>query len=147
MSHRRATPRAILSLCASRSPRTSSAKKTLLSRSGSQSGRTVSDSTAVENFKVMVFRSLDAASRDFAELSRKVDELRLAQAKDSVIITNAGVEAERVRKLEAAAIDPERVRDLETKVTRLEVRSAIIGAITGGAAAILIPLAVKFFTH
>ena len=95
----------------------------------------------------MVFRSLDAASRDFAELSRKVDELRLAQAKDSVIITNAGVEAERVRKLEAAAIDPERVRDLETKVTRLEVRSAIIGAITGGAAAILIPLAVKFFTH
>lgn len=109
--------------------------------------RIVSDSTAVENFKVMVFRSLDAAAREYTELARKVDELRLAQAKDSVIITNAGIDAERIRKLEAAAIQPERMRDLEQKVTRLEVRSAIIGAITGGAAAILIPLAVKFFTH
>lgn len=101
------------------------------SRSGSRSGRTVADSTAVENFRVMMFRALDAAAREYTELARKVDELRLAQAKDSVIITNAGVDAERVRKLEAAAITPERMRALEEKVTRLDVRSGIIGAAAG----------------
>lgn len=105
------------------------------------------DSTGVENFKVGVFRALDAAAREYAELARKVDELRLAQAKDSVVLINASVDAERIRKLEAAIIAPERMRDLETKVTRLEVRSAIIGAIAGGGAAILIPLAVKYFAH
>lgn len=97
------------------------------------------DSTAVENFRVMIFRALDAAAREYTELARKVDELRLAQAKDSVVITNASVDAERIRKLEAAAITPERMRQLEDKVTRLVVLSGIIGALAGmiGSAAAL----------
>ena len=107
----------------------------------------MSDSTSVENFKVMVFRSLDAAARDFEALKAKVDDLRLERAKDSVKIASAELDAERIRKLEAAKIDPERIRDLEQKVTRLDARSAIIGALTGAAAGIVIPLAVRYFTH
>ncbi len=95
----------------------------------------------------MVFRSLDAAARDFAALALKVDELRLEQAKDSVKISSAGADAERIRKLEVAMVSPERMRALEEKVTQLQARAAIIGALTGAAAGILIPLAVKYFTH
>lgn len=95
----------------------------------------------------MVFRSLDAASRDFAALALKVDELRLEQAKDSVKISNAGADAERIRKLEVAMVSPERMRELERIVTQLQARAAIMGGLAGAAAGILIPLAVKYFTH
>ena len=105
------------------------------------------DSTAVADFKMHVFRALDAAAREYASLKQTLDDLRLDQARDSVKINAAVADGERIRKLEAAMIDPERMRSLEAKVTRLDARSAIIGAITGAAAGILIPLAVKYFAR
>jgi hypothetical protein len=102
------------------------------------------ESTAAENFKVAVFRSLDASARDFEALRNKVDELRLEQAKDSVKISTAGQDGERIRVLEHAKVEPERLRNLEEKVTRLDVRSGIIGALGGALAGAALPPLFRF---
>jgi hypothetical protein len=102
------------------------------------------ESTASETFKVAVFRSLDASAREFEALRNKVDELRLEQARDSVKISSAGQDGERIRLLEHAKVEPERLRTLEDKVTRLDVRSGIIGALGGAIAGAALPPLFRF---
>jgi hypothetical protein len=102
------------------------------------------ESTAAENFKVAVFRSLDASAREYEALRNRVDELRLEQARNSVKISSAGQDGERIRVLEHAKVEPERLRTLEDKVTRLDVRSGIIGALGGAIAGAALPPLFRF---
>jgi hypothetical protein len=100
--------------------------------------------SAAETFKVALFRSLDASAREFEALRAKVDDLRLGQARDSVKLESAGADAERIRALELAKVEPSRLRSLEEKVTRLDVRSGIIGALGGTLAGAALPPLLRF---
>jgi hypothetical protein len=88
-------------------------------------------------FEDAVYRSLEAAATDFRALSTKVHELALVAAHDRG-----------VREAEAEVGAPERLRVLEDKVTRLDVRSGLIGAGAGAGGAVALQLLVKFlFAH
>lgn len=103
------------------------------------------NSTAVENFQVMVFRSLDAAARESAAQAERLRQVEVIVARDSGARDASAIAPSRIAALELAAIAPERMRLLEEKVTRLDVRSGIIGAAGGALAGAALEAAVRFF--
>lgn len=102
------------------------------------------DSTAAETFKMAVFRAMDAAATEMRELSRKVDAVTAEQAHAKGAASAVAGDSERIRQLELAKIDPARMRDLEQKVTRLDVRSGIIGAGAGLVGGAIVQAAMRY---
>lgn len=91
----------------------------------------MANSTAAENFQVSVFRSLDAAAREASLRDARISALETALARA------AGV-------AEGAGLTPERIRTIEEKVTRLDVRSGMIGAAGGLIAGVALQAAIRF---
>jgi hypothetical protein len=104
----------------------------------------VPNSTAAETFQVAVFRSLDAAAREVTATQERLRQIEIIVARDSGARDASAIAPARITALELAAIAPERMRALETKVTRLEVRSAMIGGAGGVIAAAVIEIAIRF---
>ena len=92
------------------------------------------ESSGAENFKVMLFRSLDTAAREAEKRDKRILDLEAA--------VNRAIGAA------AAESNPERMRVLEEKVTRLDVRSGMIGAAGGAIAGATLPAVFRFlFAH
>ena len=102
------------------------------------------DSTATENFKFAVFRSLDAAEREATRRDERIAQLEKLVAHDAGAREGLGFTAERLQALESARIEPERLRRLEEKVTQLSVRSGMLGAVGGAIAGAALEAAFKF---
>jgi hypothetical protein len=105
------------------------------------------DSTAVGDFKMHVLRAFDAAGR---EAERRDERLRTVELK----LERATGEASpvsilvRVVALETSKIDPERIRAIEEKITRLIVRSGMIGAAAGVVATAIGQVLIRYvFAH
>lgn len=106
------------------------------------------NSTAVENFQVHVFRSLDAAAREAERRDKRIEELERIVAHEAGAREASPVTPARILALELAKVEPERLRVLEDKVTRLDVRSGIIGAAGGVLAGAALPALIRFlFAH
>jgi hypothetical protein len=103
------------------------------------------NSTAAETFQVAVFRSLDAAARDALADRERLRQIEIIIARDSGARDASAIAPARIAALELAKIEPERMRTLEDKVTRLDVRSGMIGAGGGIVAAAVIEIAIRFF--
>jgi hypothetical protein len=97
----------------------------------------VPNSTAVEQFQTMVLRAFDALATENRARDERTRQIEIIVARDAGARDASAVAPTRIVALELAAIAPERMRELEAKVTRLDVRSGIIGAAAGllGAAA------------
>jgi|SRR5580692_4680671 hypothetical protein len=106
------------------------------------------DSTAAADFKMHVLRAFDAASR---EAEKRDERIRILEEKHAAAAGARQVEASptsillRVVALETSKIDPDRIRELEDKVTRLIVRSGMIGAAAGVVATIVGQIVIRLF--
>jgi hypothetical protein len=109
------------------------------------------ESTAVEGFRLQVLRAFDAADR---EARARDDRLRTVEQQLAAAAGARQVEASptaillRVVALETSKIEPDRIRELEDKVTRLIVRSGMIGAAAGIVATIVGQIVIRLvFAH
>jgi hypothetical protein len=91
----------------------------------------VPNSTAVEQFQTMTLRAFDALERENRGRDERIRQVEIIVARDSGARDASAIAPARIAALEAAVIAPERMRMLEEKVTRLDVRSGIIGAAAG----------------
>jgi hypothetical protein len=87
----------------------------------------------------MVLRAFDALNTENKARDERTRQIELIVARDSGARDASAIAPARIAALELAKIEPERMRGLEEKVTRLVVISGIIGAAAGmvGSAAAL----------
>lgn len=79
----------------------------------------------------MVLRAFDALNAENKARDERTRQIELIVARDSGARDASAIAPARIAALELAKVEPERLRLLEEKVTRLDVRSGIIGAAAG----------------
>jgi len=87
----------------------------------------------------MVLRAFDALNTENKARDERLRQIDIIIARDAGARDASAIAPARIVALELAKIEPERMRGLEEKVTRLVVISGIIGAAAGmlGSAAAL----------
>lgn len=101
-------------------------------------------STAVQQFQALVLRAFDTLSSENEKRDERIRELELSLAHAGGVREAEGRLPERLQALELAKVEPVRFRALEDKVTRLDIRSGMIGAAAGTIAGVAIPYILKY---